>query len=144
MLDSDAAGHGWFIDSTPTQDEEFVSFDSTLRATESSPAAGRMDLLTVVMHELGHVLGLADTDGPAGDSDLMIGTLLTGMRRNPASDWLSDVDGTLGGDESMEGIGLNESQDSERNAAFAKAVDLLLGDADNEEEEEDELGVLLA
>ena len=44
----------------------------------------------------------------------------------------------------MEGIGLNESQDSERNAAFAKAVDLLLGDADNEEEEEDELGALLA
>ena len=41
LIDADAAGHGW---SLPSDGDAF----------------GRMDLLTVVTHELGHVLGLED------------------------------------------------------------------------------------
>ena len=42
VLDADAAGHGWFIDTTPLADEEF---DATGRATTSA-AAHRIDALT--------------------------------------------------------------------------------------------------
>lgn len=73
-VDADAAGHGWFVDLTPADSLEFaVRFDrSTLTATAGSEAFERMDLLTVVMHELGHAIGF--TDGGTGyalmDEDL--------------------------------------------------------------------------
>jgi hypothetical protein len=47
-----------------------------------SPAAGRVDLLTVLEHELGHVIGLPD-DAKAGD--LMNITLGIGVRRDPST-----------------------------------------------------------
>src|SRR5262249_26519375 len=51
-LDTDAAGEGWFIDPTPLQDEEFTpGADGGLRARPGSAADGRVDLLTVMMHE---------------------------------------------------------------------------------------------
>ena len=60
MLDVNAAGYGWFIDPTPADNQEFSRRTATgeLFATPGSLAFGEMDLLTVVMHELGHVLGL--------------------------------------------------------------------------------------
>jgi hypothetical protein len=73
FLDLDAAGHGWFIDPTPAGDEEF--------AGPVDPAVlDRIDLLTVVSHEIGHTLGLEDLEGSNG---LMNGTLETGVRREP-------------------------------------------------------------
>lgn len=58
-LDDNAAGHGWFIDSTPSDDAEF---DVSASPTLSSPAVGRVDLLSVVIHELTHVLESAYPD----------------------------------------------------------------------------------
>jgi hypothetical protein len=81
LIDVDAAGHGWYVDATPGDDVEFglKLSELELMATETSPAFGRMDLLTVVMHEMGHVLGFEDLDPNAGA--LMSGTLEASTRR---------------------------------------------------------------
>ena len=73
LIDSDAAGYGWFVDSTPSDDMEF--------GQTQSAAAGRIDLLTVVMHEMGHVLGFKDT---AASDTLMSDELPAGVRYSPA------------------------------------------------------------
>lgn len=56
QIDLNAAGWGWFVDATPWDDNEF-----TLPANDS-PAAGKVDLLSVVLHEMSHVLGYGHTD----------------------------------------------------------------------------------
>jgi hypothetical protein len=80
-IDSNAAGYGWFVDPTPTTDEEYAASTSSekLEAIDSR-ALDQIDLLTVVEHELGHILGLRDLD--ASLNDLMSRTLGTGIRRN--------------------------------------------------------------
>jgi hypothetical protein len=84
-LDATASGYGWFLDPTPLDDNEFpLVTASGLLAPAGSPAAGRMDLLTVVMHELEHVLGLNSVYG--GDpANLMDAYLAPGERRLPCS-----------------------------------------------------------
>src|SRR5205814_141731 len=83
--DADAAGYGWFVDPTPADDSEFaVPTAFGLGAGAGSPAAGRMDLLTVVMHELGHVIGL-DSHSGGDPADLMAAYLGTGDRRRPSA-----------------------------------------------------------
>ncbi len=54
-LDTNAAGWGGFIDATPMDDSEFQ-----LRGNQGEQ--DRMDLVTVVMHELGHYSGHDHTD----------------------------------------------------------------------------------
>ena len=76
-LDADAAGNAWFIDATPLSDEEFASGT----ATANGGAAGRLDALTTVMHELGHQLGLDDTYASADAHRLMYGFLHQDERR---------------------------------------------------------------
>jgi len=79
-LDRDAAGHGWFVDNTPAKDEEFARFDTLNQLRAIDPrAVDRMDLLTVVEHELGHIAGLDDLDSFA--SSLMSNSLDNGIRR---------------------------------------------------------------
>jgi len=74
-IDVNAAGHGWFIDATPLDDSEFTVGESR------SAAATRMDLLTVVMHELGHTAGLTDLYDIESEDDLMYAWLQPGERR---------------------------------------------------------------
>ena len=78
-IDQYAAGYGWFVDPTPADDSEFTASagSQTLTAPNGSPAYDRADLLTAVMHEMGHELGLADDNL----GDLMSATLPLGVRR---------------------------------------------------------------
>jgi uncharacterized repeat protein (TIGR01451 family) len=81
-LDSDAATTGWFIDETPESDEEF-SGNGRMKAFEGGLGANRMDLLTTVMHELGHQFGLGDLYDRSDRERLMYGYLIPGERRLP-------------------------------------------------------------
>lgn len=65
-IDDDAAGSGaWFVDGTPDQDEDFSGYD----------------LLSAVLHEQGHVIGLSDLDGDGANT--MNEILSQGARRLP-------------------------------------------------------------
>jgi hypothetical protein len=59
-LDDNAAGWGWFIDSTPDLNEEFLptADPNVWIAKAGSAAEGKMDMLSVLLHEYGHTLGL--------------------------------------------------------------------------------------
>ena len=86
-LDVNAAGHGWFVDKTPDDSSEFSTLSALTERTANgnSHAVGDIDLLTVVVHEMGHVLGLADLDPVSNPHDLMAAVLPTGVRRTPES-----------------------------------------------------------
>jgi hypothetical protein len=89
-LDNDGGGYGWFVDSTPGEDSEFDGAGTRLTADADGAAAGKLDLLTVIMHELGHQIGLDDEYGGSDSADLMYGYVNVGERRLPA-------DGEAGG-----------------------------------------------
>jgi DNA/RNA endonuclease G (NUC1) len=57
-IDNDANGVGWFLDTTPQDNSEFTGLDNYLQATPNSPASGKYDLLTAILHEMGHTLGI--------------------------------------------------------------------------------------
>jgi Ca2+-binding RTX toxin-like protein len=78
VIDRYAAGHGWFVDPRPGDDSDFYQSPHGLVALRGSEAEGRMDLLSVVMHELGHLIGL---DHDAGG--FMADTLEAGVRLAP-------------------------------------------------------------
>ncbi|NEQ98497.1 MAG: hypothetical protein F6K30_17550 [Cyanothece sp. SIO2G6] len=60
LIDDDANGLGWYIDPTPWDNTEYHPHQTNtlLKATPDSPAYGRYDLLTTVLHELGHLAGI--------------------------------------------------------------------------------------
>jgi hypothetical protein len=111
LIDIDAAGHGWFVDETPNDDMEFgVELgDGEKLATADSEAYGQMDLLTAVMHELGHVLGLSHSD----NQGLMAESLDAGVRRLPGDSDITAL--SLEGNEALEqalNISLNSGDGS--------------------------------
>lgn len=93
IIDVDGAGHGWFIDDTPYQDTEFMpqNSDEVLTANEPSDAYGDMDLLTVVMHELGHVFGYDDIYAEDNETEIMSATLDEGVRYLPEETFADQV-----------------------------------------------------
>src|SRR5262249_35037790 len=77
-IDTDAAGHGWFIDPTPFDNAEFVA------GVAVTPAAiDQVDLLSVVSHEIGHALGYDDDAGAGAGAGVMAETLELGVRHVP-------------------------------------------------------------
>ncbi|HET9215962.1 MAG TPA: hypothetical protein VFR18_03230, partial [Terriglobia bacterium] len=77
LVDRYAAGRGWFVDSTPSSSGEFRG----------------MDLLTALIHEIGHTLGYDHDDGGP-----MNATLASGQREL-LIDWqanVKDLSATLG------------------------------------------------
>jgi putative transposon-encoded protein len=93
-LDDDAAGMGWFVDTTPADDEEFVATDDGTLTAVDAAAVDQIDLLTVVAHELGHLAGLEDLDSSV--DNVMSATLGTGVRRLPE---LAATDAIFGSDD---------------------------------------------
>jgi|CXWL01.1.fsa_nt_gi hypothetical protein len=87
-LDTTASGNGWYIDTTPGLNEEYLptSNPNEWVAKAGSAAAGKMDMLTVLLHEYGHALGI---DHNADAHDYMGTTLTAGVRRLPTPDELA-------------------------------------------------------
>jgi uncharacterized delta-60 repeat protein len=69
-LDDNAAGWGWFVDATPADDSEFTT-------SGNQGEQHRMDLLTVLEHEIGHVLGYEHDASGVMQETLAAGTRLT-------------------------------------------------------------------
>lgn len=57
ILDNDGGGIGWFVDSTPGDNAEFPSVLAPYFLGDN--AEGQRDMLSVVVHELGHALGIS-------------------------------------------------------------------------------------
>ena len=83
IIDNDAAGFGWFVDDTPSGDEEFTRVTDVELTGASGDAASYFDLLTVVMHEVGHVIRHSDIPHGGEPGQLMSSSLSTGIRRLP-------------------------------------------------------------
>ena len=83
-LDTNAAGYGWYIDPNPAANTDFLptSNPNVWIAKAGSAAAGKMDMLSVLLHEYGHALGL---DHSANPNDFMAPDLQPGERRLPSA-----------------------------------------------------------
>jgi carbonic anhydrase/acetyltransferase-like protein (isoleucine patch superfamily) len=80
VIDADAAGFGWFVDASPEGDAEFgARVGDALAAAAGSAAVGRMDLLTVLAHEVAHALGFDH----GGVVEVLDETLTAGVRITP-------------------------------------------------------------
>jgi hypothetical protein len=105
-LDTAAAGHGWYVDPTPLDNSDDylpTSNPDVWQAKAGTDAAGKMDLLSVLLHEYGHALGLEHS---ADSGDFMAATLQPGERRLPSADELqlmsqlvAQLKGTNSGDQ---------------------------------------------
>ena len=87
-IDDDAAGFGWFLDSSPGENEEYRRIGRQWIADDGE-AARHIDLLTVLSHELGHFLGWEDIYTEMGGESIMADRLSIGQRRLPRAE---DVD----------------------------------------------------
>lgn len=84
LISDNAAGYGWFVDPSPSASSAFgpAGADGQLHAVSAS-AVDRIDLFTVVENELGAIAGLSEL--ASSSTDLMSGTLGTGVRRLPSA-----------------------------------------------------------
>ncbi|MEM8777890.1 MAG: DNA/RNA non-specific endonuclease [Cyanobacteria bacterium P01_G01_bin.49] len=105
LIDYNANGIGWFIDSTPFESSEFGvrSSEFSYNATPNSEAYGKYDLLTTVLHEIAHLYGFiqgyepfdhlhhptaiidgSHLDNHAHPNDLLNSHLAPGIRKLPS------------------------------------------------------------
>jgi hypothetical protein len=89
-LDTNAAGYGWYVDPNPSSNTDFLptSNPDVWMAKAGSAAAGKMDMLSVLLHEYGHALGL---DHSANPNDFMAPNLQPGERRLPSASELAQL-----------------------------------------------------
>ena len=82
QISRNGGGMGWYLDAQPDTSSEYaMNSIGTLGIAQEPEAQNRLDLLTVVIHEMGHILGL--NDQPT-DSGIMSGYLPVGIRRLPS------------------------------------------------------------
>lgn len=103
-IDVDAVGAGWFLDPTPRGHEEFRPHGGfTELVSLGGESADRYDLLTVLIHEFGHILGLGHHDNPqrpGGQEEhhqhdtVMAESLPVGTRRLPDGGWFAFSSGS--------------------------------------------------
>ena len=93
ILDNDAAGRGWYIDPTPFDDTEFARFinETHFAAEVGEDPANGIDLLTTILHEFGHELGLGHVDDTAFGDDLLSSELAAGERFLPDEHHAGDI-----------------------------------------------------
>jgi Ca2+-binding RTX toxin-like protein len=116
VIDADAAGWGWFIDPTPGDSAEFDGNPSSgvMTASPDQPAAGHMDMLSTVLHELGNALGFREDAG----RDVMGMRLRAGDRTMPVAEPPSRVDGATAGTDrgtAVSRIGWASTEPADRN-----------------------------
>ena len=89
-INQTAAGNNWYVNASAGSSRAFglAGPGGEDVAGPGSPAAGEVDLLTVLEHELGHVIGLSDN---AQAGDLMDITLGMGVRRAPTAADLAPI-----------------------------------------------------
>jgi len=77
-IDHNAAGHGWFVDTTPVDSEEFewAASQTSQFAKPGSGAAGKIDLVSVLVHELMHVAGHSHEEGGINSPVIEVGQRL--------------------------------------------------------------------
>ncbi|MBX3742215.1 MAG: DUF5011 domain-containing protein [Akkermansiaceae bacterium] len=81
-IDINGAGQGWYVDATPDADEEFRNVGSATQLAGDGDLAKRVDVLSVVLQEQGHALGLEDSFSDA--QDVMFAFYAKGVRLLPA------------------------------------------------------------
>ena len=84
LLDNNASENEYYIG----DENDFVLFNNLIShncgyTNEGSVAAGRIDLLTTILHEMGHALSLPDTYDINDRKNIMYGYLTNGERRLP-------------------------------------------------------------
>ena len=89
-INPDANSFGWFYDTSANlatnyeqiSAEEYAQTSATSFVATSGDPAGGIDLLSLLLHEQGHALGLANSTSP---SDVMYGPITEGMRWLPSA-----------------------------------------------------------
>jgi hypothetical protein len=94
-LDTTASGYGWFIDPTPADHSEYLPTSNPFEwvAKEGTAAYGKIDMLSVLLHEYGHALGIEHS---ADNHDYMATTLTPGVRRMPSAEELALMQELIG------------------------------------------------
>lgn len=100
-LDHNAAGWGWFVDSTPLDSSEFSTSDGGRLLATSTSAVGKIDLVSVLMHELGHVAGLEHTSDGLMNAIILPGERLIEWDQDSLEEsfYVSAVDQLFGSEE---------------------------------------------
>ena len=82
-ISQNAGAYGWFIDNTPDDNEEFImNAEQSVGYIKNTDNQHKVDLLSVLIHEIGHVIGYDDNDVK---DNVMNGHLATGERRLPST-----------------------------------------------------------